>query len=161
MPSLWKLANVTLILKKHGPSNVSNYRPISLLSSIGKVLEKLIHKYVFNCFHEHEVLTTLQSGFVPGDSTVNQLVDIYDTFCKALGNGKEVRAVFLDVSKAFDRVWHEGLLFKLRTVGLSGVLLQWFTDYLSNRKQQVVLPRVTSELSTLKTGAPQGSILGP
>lgn len=94
MPSLWKLANVTPILKKDDPSNVSNYRPISLLSTIGKVLEKLIHKYVFNFFHEHEVLTTLQSGFVPGDSTVNQLVDIYNTFCKALDDGKEVRAVF-------------------------------------------------------------------
>ena len=94
MPSLWKLANVTPILKKDDPSNVSNYRPISLLSTIGKVLEKLIHKYVFNFFHEHEVLTTLQSGFVPGDSIVNQLVDIYNTFCKALDDGKEVRAVF-------------------------------------------------------------------
>ena len=161
MPSPWKLANVTPILIKGDPSNVSNYRPISLLSTIGKVLENLIHKYVFNFFHAHEVLTALQSGFVPGDSTVNQLVDIYNTFCKALDDGKEVRAVFFDVSKAFDRVWHEGLLFKLRTVGISGALLKWFTDYLSNRKQQVVLPGVTSELSTLKAGVPQGSILGP
>ena len=70
-------------------------------------------------------------------------------------------ALYFYVSKACDRVWHEGLLFKLRTVGISGDLLKWFTDYLSNRKQQVVLPDVTSELSTLKVGVPQGSIIGP
>ena len=74
---------------------------------------------------------------------------------------KKYELYFCDVSEAFDRVWHEGLLFKLRTVGISGSLLKWFTDYLSIRKQQVVLPGVTSELSTLKAGVPQGSILGP
>ena len=61
-------------------------------------------KYVFNFFRDRQVITTLQSGFIPGDSTVNQLVDIYNTFCKALDEGKEVRAVFCDISKAFDRV---------------------------------------------------------
>ena len=74
---------------------------------------------------------------------------------------KKYELYFCDVSEAFDRVWHEGLLFKLRTVGISGSLSKWFTDYLSIRKQQVVLPGVTSELSTLKAGVPQGSILGP
>ena len=74
---------------------------------------------------------------------------------------KKYELYFFDVSKAFDRVWHEGLLFKLRTVGISGALLKWSTDYLSNRKQQVVLPGVTSELSTLKAGVPQSSIHGP
>ena len=76
-------------------------------------MENVIHKHMFNFFKDHEVLTRLQSGFVPGDSTANQLVDIYNTFCKALDDGKEVRAVFCDISKAFDRVWHKGLLFKL------------------------------------------------
>ena len=76
------------------------------LSSIGKVMEKIIHKHMFNYFNDHSIITCLQSGFVPGDSTVNQLVDIYNTFCKALDNGLEVRAVFCDISKAFDRVWH-------------------------------------------------------
>ena len=80
--------------KKNDPSDPANYRPISLLSSIGKVLEKLVHKYVFNFFRNNNVITTLQSGFVPGDSTVNQLVDIYNTFCKALDEGKEVRAIY-------------------------------------------------------------------
>ena len=93
------------LYKKDDPSLVCNYRPISLLSSIGKVMEKIIHKHMFNYFNDYSIITCLQSGFVPGDSTVNQLVDIYNTFCKTLDNGLEVRAVFCDISKAFDRVW--------------------------------------------------------
>ena len=110
---------------------------------------------------DHEVLTTLQPGFISGDSTVNQLVDIYNSFYKALYEGNEVRAIFCDISKAFDRVWHKGLLYKLQTVGITGHFLQWFTDYLNNRKQRVVLPGVFSHWTDLKAGVPQGSILGP
>ena len=108
--------------------------------------------------NDHHVINTLQPGFVPGDSTVNQLVDIYNTFCQAMGEGKEVRAIFCDISKAFDRVWHKDLLFKLNPVGISGSLLQWFTDYLDNRKQRVVIPGVCSDWSLVKAGVPQGLI---
>ena len=87
---------------------------------------------------DHEVLTTLQPGFISVDSTVNQLVDIYSSFCKAMDKGKEVRAIFCDI----DRVWHKGLLYKLQTVRITGHRLQWFTDYLNNRKQRVLLPGV-------------------
>ena len=78
-----------------------------------------------------------------------------------LDEGKEVRAVFCDISKAFDRVWHKGLLYNLSSVGISGSLLQWFTDYLNNRQQRVVLPGTASNWTSLKAGVPQGSILGP
>ena len=88
---------MTPIFKKGYQSEVSNYRPISLLITIGKVMEKLVHKYVIDYFTEHNITctTTLQPGFTAGDSTVNQLVDIYNTFCRALDEGKEVRPVFL------------------------------------------------------------------
>ena len=124
-------------------------------------MEKIVHKHVFNFFKDNNVTTTLQSGFVPGNSTTNQLLDIYNTFCKALDEGREVRAVFCDVSKAFDRVWHKGLLFKLNYVGINGTLLQWFTNYLKDRKQRVVLPEVSSDWRFIKAGVRQGSIIGP
>ena len=86
---------------------------------------------------------SIQSGFIPGDSTVNQLIFIYNTLCRALDDGLEVRAVFFDISKAFDKVWHKGLLVKLQKAGVSGPLLLWFKDYLSNRRQRVILPGYT------------------
>ena len=116
--------------------------------------------YVLNFPMEHEVLTTLQSGFISGYNTVNQLLDIYNSFCKAIDEGKEVCVIFCDISKAFDRVRHKGLLYKLKTVGIAGHILQWFTDYLNNRKQRVVLPGVFSHWTDLKAGVPLGSILG-
>ena len=160
-PDVWKQANVSPLYKKDDPSLVCNYRPISLLSSIGKVMEKIIHKHMFNYFNDHSIITCLQSGFVPGDSTVNQLVDIYNTFCKALDNGLEVRAVFCDISKAFDRVWHKGLIYKLKRAGINGLLLDWLSDYLTNRKQRVVIPGGRSDWQFIRAGVPQGSILGP
>jgi len=98
---------------------------------------------------------------MPGDSTVNQLTYIYDTFCKALDNGLEVRVVFFDISKAFDKVWHEGLLFKLQAAGIRGDLLAFLSNYLTNRKQKVILPGAESTPAEIIAGVPQGSILGP
>ena len=117
-----------------------------------------IHKHVFNFFNQTNIITSLQSGFVPNDSTVNQLATMYNTFCHALDEGKEVGA---DISKAFERVWHRGLLFKLESVGIVGNLLEWFTDYLDGRKQLVTLSGVKSDLLNITAGVPQGSILGP
>ena len=145
VPDIWKQANITPIVKRDDASDPSNYRPISLLSCIGQVLEKLIHKYVFNFFRDNAVITALQSGFMSGDSTVNQLVDVYNTFCKALDEGKEVRAIFCDISKAFDRIWHAGLFFKLSLAGIKGQLLDWFSDHLDNRFQRVVVPGAQSD----------------
>ena len=99
-----------------------------------KVLEKVVHKHLFNYIRYHEILSALQSGFIPGDSTLNQLVDRYNAFCKSLDGGKEVRAVFYDISKAFDRVWHRGILFKLESIGVSHSLSLWFKSYLADLK---------------------------
>ena len=124
-------------------------------------MEKIIHKHIVNFFKEQNVITCFQSGFVPGDSTTNQLVEIYKTFCKALDEGKEVRAIFCDISEAFDCVWHKGLVFKLQNVGISGCLLQWFSSYLSGRKQRIIIPGASSDWANFQAGVPQGSILGP
>ena len=124
-------------------------------------MEKIVFNHLYNHFLVNETLTPLQSGFIPRDSTVNQLSFLYDTFCKALDSGLEVRVIFCDISKAFDRVWHTGLIHKLKAAGISGNLLTWFIDYLSNRRQRVVFPGVNSKLNEIKAGVPQGSILGP
>ena len=88
---------------------------------------------------ENNLITNLQSGFLLGDSTVNQLVSIYDTICEALNDGKEVRAVFCDIKKAFDHVRHRGLIRKLYGYGIRGKLLMWISDYLSERKQKMII----------------------
>ena len=161
VPSSWKEAHVSAVFKKGDPSIVSNYRPISLLSNIDKTMERILFKHIYNFLKDTNFLSSFQSGFIPGDSTVNQLTYLYNSFCGALDEGKEVRVVFFDISKAFDRVWHKGLIAKLRAAGLSSSLLVWLTNYLSNRRQRVVIPGGMSEWSFIKAGVPQGSILGP
>ena len=102
---MWKLANVTPeFFFKDEKDCLSNYRPISLLSSIGKIMERCIFKYVHNFLLKNILITKFQSGFRPGDSTVNQLISISNDFGKAIDDGKETRIIFCDISKAFDRV---------------------------------------------------------
>ena len=140
--------------KSRDLSLVSNYGPIALLSNIDKAFERVGFKHLYNHLHENSILTPYQSGFTPGDSTTNQLTFLYDTFCDAFDAGKEIRVVFCDISKTFDRVWHRGLLCKLKAAGVTGTALKWFQSYLSNRKQRVVLPGVLSEWQNIKAGVP-------
>ena len=116
-----------------------------------------LHNYVL----EHHIITEHQSGFQPKDSTVNQLVYIYNTIISNLDIGKDIRFIFCDISKAFDRVWHTGLLYKLRKIGIDGNLLSWVTDYLDDRKQKVFLDGFSSGWDRIDAGVPQGSVLDP
>jgi hypothetical protein len=104
-----------------------------------KILERIVFKHVYNFFFEHKLLISHQSGFKPNDSTVNQLAFLYHTFCEALDNKLDVRMIFCDISKAFDRVWHAGIIHKLQCLGITGNLLEFFKDYLANRKQRVLI----------------------
>ena len=160
-PDIWKDALVCPIPKGGNSASVSNYRPVSLLRCLEKVPERVVFKHLFNHFRDNGILSPLQSGFIPGDSTTNQLTFLYNSFCQALDSGKEVHVVFCDVSKAFDRVWHKGLLCKLRAAGVSGNLLSWFSSYLSGRRQRVIIPGTQSDWKHIHAGVPQGSILGP
>ena len=109
------------------------------------------------------LITKFLSGFRPGDSNVNQLISISNDFGKAIDDGKEIRIIFCDISKAFDCVWHKGLLYKLKSIGIhvDDTILKWFESYLSNRRQQVLINGETSDTKSKNSGVPQGSILGP
>ena len=111
-----------------------------MISSVGKAFEKAVRKHVHNFILANKIITPFQSGFMPEDSTINQLTDMYSTFCQALDEGKEVRVVFCDISKAFERVWHRGILAKLYHYEITGNLHRWFVSYLSNRFQRVTIP---------------------
>lgn len=128
---------------------------------MSKVLERIIHTRLYNYCMENNLLTEKNSGFKRQDSTVNQLLHITNKITEALDRKDDACLVFLDISKAFDKVWHRGLLLKLRQFGVQGNLLQWFTSYLEHRKQQVVVGGVTSAALLIAAGVPQGSILGP
>ena len=122
--------------RKEDKNLLKNYRLISLLPIFSKIFERVIYNSLFNHFQSNKVFTSSQSGFLPGDSCIAQLLSIIHEIQTAFGNNStvDVRGVFLDISKDFDRVWHSGLLFKLQAYGVEGKLLALLKDYLHNRK---------------------------
>ena len=148
--------------KKNDKQLVKNYRPISLLPIFGKIVEKKIFNKIYHFFLEERLSNPNQSGFLQSDSCINQLLaithDIFEAFdCNPT---LEIRSVFLDISKAFDKVWHEGLLFLLRFMGISGELYNLLGTYLSDRFQRVIIYGQTSSWRPVIVGVPQVSILG-
>ena len=129
-PLEWKKANLVPVYKKGDKQCLKNYRPVSLLPICGKIFEKLILNEMFKFFNENHLISPTQSGFKPGDSCINQLISITHEIYEALDAGFEVRSVFLDMSKAFHKVWHEGVLFQLSQNGISRNLLELLTDFL-------------------------------
>ena len=122
---------------------------------------KKLYLQLYAFLNANNLLSKNQSGFRPGDSTISQLLSITSSIYEAFENYEETRAVFLDISKAFDKVWHEGLIYKLKCNGITGKLLTFFENYLSQRCERVVLNGKESEWTGIKAGVPQGSVLGP
>ena len=125
---------MSLLSTKDDRSSPAHYRPISLLCQPGKSMEQCVHKQLYNYVKSQNLITPLQSGFIPGDSTTFQHIHTYHTICEAVNSGKEIRVVFCDISKALDRVWHRGLIYKLKNLGCSERLLKCFSSYLLDRR---------------------------
>ena len=127
----------------------ANYHPVSLLPSFSKICEKTVFTRLYNFLLDFGLLYKYQSGFRPGDSTVNQLIYITHQIYLAFEAGKEVHVVFLDISKAFDRVWHAGLFEKLKALGVRNPLLIWIESYLKGRKQRVIIEGQSSDWAAI------------
>ena len=162
-PKIWKKANVVPIYKKGNKQEISNYRPVSLLPICGKIFERLIFNVLFQFITERKLLSLKQSGFQANDSCIHQLISITNCIYSSFDSNPtlEVRGVFLDISKAFDRVWHDGLLLKIKTFGVNGNIYGLIKSFLSDREQRVVLNGQNSDYTMISAGVPQGSILGP
>ena len=142
---------------------VKNYCPVSLLLIFGKFFERLKFNSLFKYIDENELLNPYQSGFRPFDSCVNQLLSInHEIFSNFdCDPPMDIHTVFLDISKAFDKIWLPGFIFKIKSFGISGDFSELIKNFLSNRFQRVVLNEQTSEWEKNNAGVPQGSILGP
>ena len=152
---MWKRAHIPPVYKNKGDScDPTNYRPISLTSVVCKIIEKVLFKYLYNFVLDCNLLCKHQSGFQPNDSTVNQLLEIYDTVIKNLDKGNDVRFIFCDVSKAFDKVWHQGLITKLHNYGFNTNMCSWIADYLTDRQQKVVLDGFSTTFASINAGVP-------
>ena len=160
-PSDWKNAKVVPVFKAGCKSNVENYRPISVLSIVSKIIERAVHDQMYSYLSLNHFLNPSQSGFRSQYSTATTVIDVEDFILKNMDEGKVTGAIFLDLKKAFDTVNHSLLLNKLKKFGIRDIELNWFKSYLNNRMQSVKVGSTLSDLEPINIGIPQGSILGP
>ena len=162
-PSQWKRAQVTAIIKSgdKDKTDKSSYRPISILATLSKMCESIIHNWLLSHFLTNNIITPCQSAYLPGDSTAQQLINMIHKIKTAWSEKKIARAVFLDVSSAFDAVWHNALLQKLSQCGIDCKAFEVIQSYLSDRKMVTSVDGILSDEVTLFSGVPQGSCLGP
>ena len=161
MPSAWKCAKVTPVHKSGSINDEANYRPISILPVMSKILEKVIYDQLKNYLEENNLLSNQQFGYRAGRSTEIAATLFLDDIRREIESGKMVGAVFMDLSRAFDTISHATLMDKLRSYGLNGLEHSWFNNYISQRTQAVYIDGEYSPEYLVTTGVPQGSLLGP
>ena len=160
-PQKWKEATVVPIPKPGDRTQISNYRPISLLPLPGKILEKIIHSQLSSQLESAHVLSECQHGFRKRHSTSHAFYQLINQIYTNNDKGFPTLAVFIDFKKAFDCVQHKQLLNKIKSLNTGQKLVNWSTDYLDNRKQKVLANNELSSVQTITNGVPQGSILSP
>ena len=161
IPDKWKLQEVRPIFKKGSKQQAGNYRPVSLTSVVCKVFEGFIRDAMYSHFISNNLLSTKQFGFCQGRSCITQLLATLHDWMIFLDDHIPVDCMYLDFRKAFDAVPHRRLLHKIKGYGVGGDILNWVTDFLSNRTQYVSLDGINSNLTNVTSGVPQGSVLGP
>ena len=161
IPTTWKCARVTPLPKGGNAQSVSNYRPISLLPLLSKLIEKIVHRRIYEYLMEYDLLDKRQGGFRPEHSTVKTCAYFTEDLYQANNNNDITIAVYIDAMKAFDTVNHQILIKKLRKLGIQGNLLKLVKNYLSDRKQCTLANDIVSEVYDITCGVPQGSVLGP
>ena len=161
IPDEWKVARISPIPKSGKPSDPANYRPISLLSVLSKLLEKHVRDLLLDHLQSFCPLSAQQWGFTQGKSTIGALLAATDHWHNALDSGLEICTVFFDYSKAFDTVPHRCLLHKLKSANIHPHILRWIAYYLYGRSQYVCVGGSSSDLQPVLSGVPQGSVLGP
>ena len=162
LPAEWTLANVAPIFKKGSKLQAVNYRPVSLTCISCKLFEHIVCKHILGHLEDHEILTDLQHGFRSGRSCETQLITTFHDIASAYNKkGSQIDIAVLDFSKAFDTVPHDGLLSKLKHYGIDDKIWLWISNFLKQRKQRVVVDGIQSDLVTVDSGVPQGTVLGP
>lgn len=161
LPKDWKTAKVKPIHKSGSKTEPANYRPISLTCTVCKLLEHIILKHITKHLEQEEILTDCQHGFRKGVSTVTQVIELVHDVSLSIDQQKQIDLIFLDFSKAFDRVTHKKLIYKLELTLGKGPILNWIKDYLTNRTQFVEVYQQYSMKSSVRSGVPQGSVLAP
>ena len=156
-----KLQYITPIHKKGNKTEAVNYRPVSLTSHLIKIFERVMRNHLVQYLEENSLLPDNQHGFRKNRSCLTQLIEHIDAVLKSLNDGNEVDVIYLDYSKAFDKVDHQILLAKLKMYGVTGKVYRWIESFLTNRKQAVVVDSKKTTFRDVKSGVPQSTVLGP
>ena len=161
LPKDWKQAHISAIFKKGDNSIAGNYRPVSLTCIACKIIETLIRKHIIDHMKDNQLFSQAQYGFIKGRSTGLQLIKVLDLWTDIIDSGGELDVIYLDFMKAFDSVPHRRLISKLGSYGIKGEIIEWVQDFLIGRQQRVGVMGQFSRWSSVHSGIPQGSVLGP